>query len=194
MRYGLLMVHSFTTVTGLGMGYAAGEVDSFLQRYEDTLSGRDGLTADDARKARFTGRRTGRRYERREVDEWLDRQIVPALSEGRSGTAGEAAAAPGGDGSGPSTLAGLPPEKDPNSVRFSPVRFGQGYSTEDVDAFLDRVVATLNGQDDLTVTDVQGVHFSPTHFAEGYSMDEVDQYLDDVVVPLIARTGFTGRP
>jgi DivIVA domain-containing protein len=191
------MVENLPTVSGLGVGYAANEVDAFLQRYEQTRAGRDRMDASEALQARFTTRRTGRRYAQRDVDQLIDQQIVPGLPRQQSESgpgdrtqqaaqqpAAQQPAAPRGAASG-----GLSPDDDPRSVRFRPVRFAEGYAMEEVDDLLDRVVATLEGRDSLTVADVQGVHFRPTRFAEGYAMDDVDHYLDDVLVPLLSQHG-----
>jgi DivIVA domain-containing protein len=71
-------------------------------------------------------------------------------------------------------------------IRFSPVRFSEGYEMEEVDDFLDRVErALLSGDGSVTAQDVAGARFTPVRFAEGYDMQEVDAALDDVLMPLI---------
>lgn len=75
-------------------------------------------------------------------------------------------------------------------VSFRTGRLGMGYSEEEVDAFLDRVVATLRGTADapLTAADVREARFSTVLFRAGYAIGEVDEFLADIA-EVIARRG-----
>lgn len=71
----------------------------------------------------------------------------------------------------------------------------RGYDVDDVDAFLDRVEATLrallNGRRDLaqvTATDVHNVVFQDAGRGRGYDETEVDDFLDEIAAEL-ARHG-----
>lgn len=67
------------------------------------------------------------------------------------------------------------------NARFTPLRAGDRYSMRDVDAFLSRAAATLDGKltypEALTFEDVDGgvMFLGPGFFREGYSAAEVDQ-------------------
>lgn len=79
---------------------------------------------------------------------------------------------------------------DVTDKRFTPTRWREGYSMQEVDEFLDRVRRTLANHeqgtpvDMLSPEDVVNQRFSPTRFTPGYDQDEVDDYLDEVVVTL----------
>ncbi len=79
-------------------------------------------------------------------------------------------------------------------VRFRATKFDYGYDQDDVDDFLDRVVATLRSLDSGEPTDhavgaddVRDVTFQPTRFREGYDLQQVDEVLDRVQQTLRAR-------
>ncbi|MBF4613103.1 DivIVA domain-containing protein [Curtobacterium sp. VKM Ac-1376] len=80
--------------------------------------------------------------------------------------------------------------REVSDARFRPTRWREGYDQNEVDAFLDRIRATLAGYehghpvDPLTPDDVAAVRFQPTKFREGYAQDQVDDFLDEVVVAL----------
>lgn len=64
---------------------------------------------------------------------------------------------------------------------FSRVRFQEGYDSEEVDAFVGRILATVNGQPvDVPVTaqDIENVQFTPVRFRDGYDVNEVDIFLE----------------
>ncbi|MEI8411010.1 MULTISPECIES: DivIVA domain-containing protein [unclassified Kribbella] len=64
---------------------------------------------------------------------------------------------------------------------FSMVRLQDGYDVEEVDIFVDRVMATVNGQPvdgPVTAREIQNVQFTPVRFREGYDVLEVDQFLE----------------
>lgn len=72
-------------------------------------------------------------------------------------------------------------------TRFSQTKWREGYDQRDVDAFLDRVAATLErpgAAGALTADDVVQVRFRPTKLSAGYDQDEVDDFLDRVVASL----------
>jgi DivIVA domain-containing protein len=89
--------------------------------------------------------------------------------------------------------------RDVTEKRFTPTRFRDGYAMDDVDAFLERVHATLTAYEGgtafgvLSATDVVNARFHPTKFREGYSQDEVDDFLDQVVADLRRHESTGGR-
>ncbi|MGO1049563.1 MULTISPECIES: DivIVA domain-containing protein [unclassified Crossiella] len=88
---------------------------------------------------------------------------------------------------------GLTPT-DVRTVEFSTSSLlRRGYDEGEVDAFLDRVEATLLGKDSVTARDVDEVTFSkPPLGRRGYNVDEVDAFLDQVVATLSTLDEATG--
>ncbi|WP_214413415.1 DivIVA domain-containing protein [Sphaerisporangium fuscum] len=67
-------------------------------------------------------------------------------------------------------------------VLFRPGRLGAGYNEDEVDVFLDRVVATLRGTTDhpLTADQVRNATFSTVLFRTGYAVAQVDAFLAEI--------------
>ncbi|TDV45433.1 DivIVA domain-containing protein [Actinophytocola oryzae] len=76
-------------------------------------------------------------------------------------------------------------------VTFDRAPLGRrGYNEDQVDDFLDRVQATLEGRDSLTAQTVRDVTFDPAPFIRrGYHEEQVDEFLDLVVEELSRREG-----
>ena len=75
-------------------------------------------------------------------------------------------------------------------AEFSRVRWRGGYAPEEVDAFVERLAATLNGQPigpPMTPEDVRNVSFTPVRLREGYAFEEVDQFLELAEAKLIEQ-------
>ncbi len=74
-------------------------------------------------------------------------------------------------------------------VAFRPGRLGMGYREEEVDAFLDRVVATLRGTaaEPLTAEQVRKATFATVVFRPGYAIHEVDGFLAEMANVLERR-------
>jgi DivIVA domain-containing protein len=69
-----------------------------------------------------------------------------------------------------------------DAPRFSPVKFREGYDMSEVDDFVDRVMATVNGlpvDRPVTVDEIRSVQFSPVRIREGYDVTEVDLFLEE---------------
>ncbi|WP_199432601.1 DivIVA domain-containing protein [Qaidamihabitans albus] len=83
---------------------------------------------------------------------------------------------------------------DARDIRFTQAPFGtRGYHEVQVDDFLDRVAATLDGEDDVTAADVHQVAFSPAPLGKrGYDPAAVDAFLRVVESTLAARAGHSG--
>jgi DivIVA domain-containing protein len=161
-------------------GYHADEVDAFLELVAATLDGQGALTADDVRRVAFDAPRFGGRgYQADQVDEFLDRVRVE-LEFRQLGTRPVPA---GANGSGPL----LTPD-DVQRMQFTQAPVGRrGYDTDEVDAFLDLVAATLahGGPGSLTVADVRTVRFTEARLStRGYQRAEVDAFLDLVITAL----------
>lgn len=67
-------------------------------------------------------------------------------------------------------------------VAFRPGRLGMGYREEEVDDFLDRIVATLRGTaaEPLTAEQVRKATFATVVFRPGYAVGEVDGFLAEM--------------
>lgn len=74
-------------------------------------------------------------------------------------------------------------------VAFRPGRLGMGYREEEVDDFLDRIVATLRGTaaEPLTAEQVRKATFATVVFRPGYAVGEVDGFLADMANVLERR-------
>jgi DivIVA domain-containing protein len=168
------------------LGYDEDQVDELLDRVEATLRSEDDLTAEQVHQVRFNQPEPGRPgYDGHEVDVFLD-LVADTL---RSTPQRQQAVAPAQGAHATSTK--LKPAlqlspADVRGVRFHKPRPGnRGYHEGEIDAFLDRIEATLRGEDDLTAMEVQEAEFSsapPDQF--GYDEDDVDTFLDLVVVTL----------
>ena len=174
-------------------GYDEQQVDDFLDRIEATLLGRDDVGEQEVRRMRFRPARPG--YHAAEVDVFMD-LVAETL---RSTPQRRQAVAPAQGAHATSTKMRPAPRltpQDVRGVRFHKPRPGnRGYHEGEVDAFLDRVEATLAGRDHLTATEVQEVEFP---FAPpgrvGYDEDDVDTFLDLVVVTLERAPAPPPRP
>jgi DivIVA domain-containing protein len=78
---------------------------------------------------------------------------------------------------------------DVSRVHFAMPPVGhRGYHADEVDAFLELVSATLDGQGVLTGDDIRHVAFGAPRFGgRGYQADQVDEFLDRVRVELEFR-------
>lgn len=73
-------------------------------------------------------------------------------------------------------------------IAFTVVQFREGYTLDEVDAFIGRAVRSLGSPvPTLTAQDVRDVRFTPVRLRQGYEMAEVDAYLDDLEQHLEAR-------
>lgn len=79
--------------------------------------------------------------------------------------------------------------EDVHNIRFDRAPLGtRGYHEVEVDEFLDRVAATLDGEDEVTAADVHGAAFSKAPLGKrGYDQAEVDAFLRTVESTLVAH-------
>ena len=93
------------------------------------------------------------------------------------------------------------------NAKFQATKFGAGYDQDEVDDFLDRVVATLRAREGgapapqpVTVADIDACSFTATKWREGYAPKDVDALLDRVraelgaTSPTPARASAAGAP
>lgn len=181
-------MNRFPRVMGMRSGYDPAEVDALIERIEATL-GRgspevERVTADEVRAVTFRPRRGG--YQETAVDFALAAFVV-ALEA----MAGRPARRPQGEASG-ETLREEWFESQAarvEKVAFRPGRMGTGYDEDEVDAFLDRIVATLRGTTESPVTarEVREVKFSTVLLRSGYLITDVDAFLAGIADVLEQR-------
>ncbi|MGH8876148.1 MAG: DivIVA domain-containing protein [Stackebrandtia sp.] len=153
-------------------GYENSEVDNLVERINRSLempTAPSAITPDEIEAAQF--RIVLRGYDEQEVDHFLDEAIWYLRKATGTAPTADTPAAP---------LESLATK--PRGQRFA-IGFGRPYRTADVDAFVERVEATLNTT--LTSFEVQSVVFR-TGF-RGYRVDPVDEWLDQVQAFLLAR-------
>ncbi|GAA3998942.1 hypothetical protein GCM10022247_18990 [Allokutzneria multivorans] len=150
-------------------GYSDDAVDAFLDRVEATLRGEDKLTPKDVLEIRFPPAKWRRRgYDEDEVDDFLDRAVTTLKARAEDDDA------PSSQPSAPRIRAA-----DIGKVVFKkPGRGKAGYDDEEVDAFLDRIEASLRGEDTLTSAKIRAARFKAAkRRGDAYDEDEVDAFL-----------------
>lgn len=63
---------------------------------------------------------------------------------------------------------------------FSRTRWREGYDMAEVDAFVERLMATTEGRyvdRPVTADEIRNVTFTPVRLREGYDVEEVDNFL-----------------
>jgi DivIVA domain-containing protein len=178
----------FPRVSRLRKGYHRRQVDAFLNHVEVALGGAlPPPAAGEIRQVGFEMVHGG--YEPGAVDRALDvleERVVAAqgLTSGRRGRvdlAGEAEFLRG-------ELAAAYMQRFPRAATLR-----RGYDVDDVDDFVDRLLAALSGEGRLTVEDVRSASFRPRR--GGYREDAVDEVLDRVVEHLLlVRRQSADRP
>jgi DivIVA domain-containing protein len=66
------------------------------------------------------------------------------------------------------------------NARFQTTRLASGYDEEEVDAFLDKLVATLDDGGRLDAAELSVVRFSTTRLRPGYVKQDVDAFLREI--------------
>lgn len=173
----------------LRKGYHRRQVDAFLDHVEVLLGGLfPPPTAAEIRQAGFELVRHG--YAIGEVDAYLDslEEKVLTAQGARSGRRGKAD--PGRE------AAFLREELSAPYMKRFP-RSGtlrRGYQVDDVDEFVDRIVAALDGGEPVTLDEARQVPFRPKR--GGYREDAVDDAMDRVVehLLLVRRLGRAEEP
>jgi DivIVA domain-containing protein len=151
------------TVRRIGERYDRTEVDALVARILATVRrvSTPSVTISDLRNAAFRTPLLGAGYAAEEVDEFLDEaeQWMPDRP-----VAGQAP---------------LGPQR--TAPMFTPVRLREGYDVVEVDAFVDRLMATVNGlpvDKPVTAREIRRVQFAPVRVREGYDVVEVDEFLE----------------
>ena len=156
-------------------GYKPKEVDAFREEIRDTFLGatRSPVRADDVRGKQFSSTDDDPRYDKKQVDAFLD-------AAGIRLAAMESTDRPAGPLVSGAILAGWAEWAD--STRFSTSRLRVGrYDTAEVDAFRDAIRDTFLGvrRSPLTWRAPPGKQFTTTRrLRPGYDPEQVDAFLD----------------
>ncbi|GAA1697447.1 DivIVA domain-containing protein [Nonomuraea sp. NPDC048882] len=181
-------MNRFPRVIGMRSGYDPVEVDALIGRIESTL-GRgshalEPVTADEVRGATFRAKRGG--YQETAVDFALEAFVV-ALETQAKRPVRLAMAEPTGEMLREEWFETQAARVE--RVAFRAGRMGTGYNEDEIDAFLDRIVATLRGTTDFPVTakEVRAAKFSTVLFRSGYLIADVDSFLAGIADVLEQR-------
>ncbi|WP_020391155.1 DivIVA domain-containing protein [Kribbella catacumbae] len=168
-------------------GYDVSDVDAFIERLMATVEGRyveHPVTADDIRNVIFTPVRLREGYAVGEVDAFLDQALQSMLGGPAADRPGDRTSASPADRPVDRTSADRPAasRRQRDAPRFSPVKLREGYDMAEVDDFVDRVMATVNGlpvDRPVTSSEVRTIQFSSVRIREGYDVMEVDLFLEE---------------
>lgn len=175
----------FPYATRSQTGYRPEQVDAFLDRARATYEGREGdhVTAEEVRTMAFAVKRHG--YAARYVDAAMDRLEEVFYERERRARMREM-----GEETWWQETRQLLSEmrgrlQRPRGKRFRRRGiFATGYRRSQVDAFLDRITASLETHEMLQPAEVRDVVFHSQW--RGYDEDQVDAFLDCVVEIILA--------
>jgi len=151
------------TVRRIGERYDRGQVDALVERVLATANRTvsPSVTVAELRSAAFGTPLFGTGYSAEEVDDFLAdaEQWMPDRP----------------------VTGQVPTHQQRQGPLFTPVRLREGYNMEQVDDFVDRVMATVNGlpvDRPVTPREIRKVQFTPVRLTVGYDVEEVDNFLD----------------
>ena len=151
------------TVRRIGERYDRPQVDSLVDRILATVNrtAQPSVTVAELRSAAFRTPLFGTGYSAEEVDDFLAdaEQWMPDRPVARQ----------------------VPTDQERQGPLFTPVRIREGYAPDEVDAFIDRLMATVNGlpvERPVTPREIRRVRFTPVRLTEGYDVEEVDIFLE----------------
>jgi DivIVA domain-containing protein len=163
-------------VRRIGQRYDCAQVDALVARILATAERRSvgpDVTVGELRDVAFRTPLLGPGYPVEEVDNFL----IEAERWLPGGPATGVVAGPGG-----APLAGGSSVRGGRTApRFSTVRLREGYAIDEVDEFVERVMATVNGlpvSRPVTADEIRRVQFRPVRLSEGYDIVDVDAFLD----------------
>lgn len=162
-------------------GYERAPVDALMERIEGTLGRRPlqgpTICSEEVRKARF--KVVFRGYDRRAVDETLVDRIRELVAMER-GPSYRPRHSEQGDGSSAQRLV-----EWIEKAEFKVVRMRPGYAIDDVDGFLDRVMAGLLAEAaPVSPQDIRECRFRTMAFSSAYDEKDVDRFLDRLAAAL----------
>lgn len=180
------MLHPEFRVRRIGQRYDCAEVDALVARVLATAEHRSvgpDITVGELREVAFRTPLFGPGYPVEEVDNFLteaERWLPGSPAAGSTAAGGTGAGVVAGPGGAP--LAGGSPVRGGRTApRFSTVRLREGYAIDQVDEFVERVMATVNGlpvSRPVTADEIRRVQFRPVRLSEGYDIVDVDAFLD----------------
>ncbi|GAA1556726.1 hypothetical protein GCM10009804_11910 [Kribbella hippodromi] len=175
------MLEASFTVRRSGQRYDCEAVDALVERLVATVERRSvgpDLTVADLRTAQFRTPMFGPGYAVEEVDNFLAE--AERLLTGPHSAAGRTVAQQS------VVQGGL------TQPSFARVRLREGYAQDEVDALVDRVLATVNGlpvDRPVTAQEILNTQFRTVRLTEGYDITEVDQFLDEAAARLDGMIG-----
>lgn len=153
-----------------GPGYHAGDVDAFLGEIVEALGRGEQPDPERVRLVQFPVTRMRPGYDRQGVGRLLDelqrRLRGPEVPGDQPGPAGSSPAA--------ALMERI------SRAKFGMTRRAPGYDAEDVDTFLDEVMATLGRGEPLRPAEVRGTQFRTTRMRPGYVQQDVDNLLGQI--------------
>lgn len=169
------------------LGYRRDHVDAFLQRaratYDQGSAHPNPVTSTEIRSTAFDVKRGG--YSARFVDAAMDRLEEVFYERERRERVQQI-----GNDAWRAEIGALLTDVRGRLARERGSRFRRrgvfatGYRPSQVDAFLDRIAALLDGRDQLTTAEVRAVVFHSQ--LRGYDEDQVDALLDAVIELMLA--------
>jgi DivIVA domain-containing protein len=176
----------FPHVARWSRGYDPDQVDAFFARariaYEGPLE--QSLGAEDVRSVAFDLVRGG--YTPEAVDAALDRLEGAFLTRERAAFVARHGMAQWRARITEIARSLQPRTARPPGRRFAPPAHGLGYSAQDVDAVIDRLVDYFDHDSDLTAAELRTVTFRKARGDRAYAEGPVDAYLDRAVKVLLA--------
>jgi len=222
--------HAAFVTTRFKAGYDLEEVDVFIESIAAALRAWETgpvsgpsyriLASDDVSSKKFSTTSLREGYEQDAIDLFMD-EAARTLQDHETRARGHGAVGPGGygivrdpngeDPSGQTAAAGqtatMATADWVQDMKFQATKFREGYEQDEIDEYLDELVATLRAWETSAATggppphgvqtssDVRNKKFQGTKFREGYEQDEVDKFLDYVMNTLRAyetRSGAGG--
>lgn len=181
------MAQTFPRTGRWSSGYDIEQVDEFFERARaayEAAAGDDAMTADDVRAAAFDLVRHG--YEPSHVDAALDRLEGAFVQRSRATRIADAGQDDWMDAVASRATTLYPRLVRPSGERFAPPERGRGYSSEAVDALLDRLVDYFDDGAELSASEVRSATFPSAPRDRAYAEGPVDAFLDRAVDVLLA--------
>lgn len=182
------MTETFPRTRGLSSGYDTEQVDDFFEEaraaYEADGDGTPPMSAEDVRAVAFDLVRHG--YDPAHVDAALDRLEAAFVQRERAQRIGQAGQEAWMDEVARRATSLYPRLVRPAGERFAPPERGRGYSSEAVDALLDRLVDYFDSGAELSAAEVRSATFPSASGDRAYAEGPVDAFLDRAVDVLLA--------
>jgi len=181
------MAETFPRTGRWSSGYDTEQVDEFFEQARvayEAGSDTGAMSADDVRAAAFDLVRHG--YEPGQVDAALDRLEGAFVQRSRAQSIAAAGQDDWMDNVAARATTLYPRLVRPSGERFAPPDRGRGYSSEAVDALLDRLVDYFDDGAELSAAELRAATFPSSPRDRAYAEGAVDAFLDRAVDVLLA--------